>query len=161
MERSADPLAELPMTVTHERLTGQVVLVGYGRVGRRIAQELSKQGVHYVVAEQNREVVEDLRRHDQPAVAGNAADPAVLIQAHIARASMLVIATPDTFHVRAMVETAKALNPGIRCVVRSHNEEEARLLREDTGGAVFVGERELAGSMTRHVLEGLAEAPAH
>jgi CPA2 family monovalent cation:H+ antiporter-2 len=161
MERSADPLAELPMTVTHERLTGQVVLVGYGRVGRRIAQELAKQGVHYVVAEQNREVVEDLRRHDQPAVAGNAADPAVLIQAHIARASMLVIATPDTFHVRAMVETAKALNPGIRCVVRSHNEEEARLLREDTGGAVFVGERELAGSMTRHVLEGLAETPAH
>jgi CPA2 family monovalent cation:H+ antiporter-2 len=137
------------------------VLVGYGRVGRRIAQELAKQGVHYVVAEQNREVVEDLRRHDQPAVAGNAADPAVLIQAHIARASMLVIATPDTFHVRAMVETAKALNPGIRCVVRSHNEEEARLLREDTGGAVFVGERELAGSMTRHVLEGLAETPAH
>jgi CPA2 family monovalent cation:H+ antiporter-2 len=161
MDRSADPLAELPMTVTHERLTGQVVLVGYGRVGRRIAQELSKQGVHYVVAEQNREVVEDLRRNDQPAVAGNAADPAVLIQAHIARASMLVIATPDTFHVRAMVETAKALNPGIRCVVRSHNEEEARLLREDTGGAVFVGERELAGSMTRHVLAGLAETPAH
>jgi CPA2 family monovalent cation:H+ antiporter-2 len=160
MERSADPLAELPMTVTHERLTGQVVLVGYGRVGRRIAQELSRQGVHYVVAEQNREVVEDLRRNDQPAVAGNAADPAVLIQAHIARASMLVIATPDTFHVRAMVETAKALNPSIRCVVRSHNEEEARLLREDTGGAVFVGERELAGSMTRHVLAGLAEAPA-
>jgi CPA2 family monovalent cation:H+ antiporter-2 len=46
-------------------------------------------------------------------------------------------------------------------VVRSHNEEEARLLREDTGGAVFVGERELAGSMTRHVLAGVAVASAH
>jgi len=159
LERSTDPLAELPMTVTHEHLTGQVVLVGYGRVGRRIAQDLGKQGIHYVVAEQNREVVEELRRKDQPAVAGNAADPAVLIQAHIARASMLVIATPDTFHVRAMVETAKALNPGIRCVVRSHNEEEARLLREDTGGTVFIGEHELAASMSRHVLQGLAEAP--
>lgn len=159
LERSADPLAELPVTVTHEHLTGQVVLVGYGRVGRRIAQELSRQGIHYVVAEQNREVVEELRRKDQPAVAGNAADPAVLIQAHIARASMLVIATPDTFHVRAMVEIAKALNPGIRCVVRSHNEEEARLLREDTGGTVFIGEHELAASMSRHVLQGLAEAP--
>jgi CPA2 family monovalent cation:H+ antiporter-2 len=161
LERSLDPLAELPMTVTHERLTGQVVLVGYGRVGKRIAQALREQGVYYVVAEQNREMVEELRRQDQPAVAGNAADPAVLIQAHIARASMLVIATPDTFHVRAMVETAKALNPAIRCVVRSHNEEEARLLREETGGAVFVGERELAGSMSRHVLAGLTEAPAH
>ena len=160
LERSADPLAELPMTVTHERLTGQVVLVGYGRVGKRIAEELGKQGVHYVVAEQNREMVEELRRRDQPAVAGNAADPAVLIQAHIARASMLVIATPDTFHVRAMIETAKALNPSIRCVVRTHSEEEARLLREETGGTVFVGERELARSMTEHVIHGLAEAPA-
>jgi CPA2 family monovalent cation:H+ antiporter-2 len=160
LERSADPLAELPMTVTHERLTGQVVLVGYGRVGKRIAEELSRQGVHYVVAEQNREMVEDLRRRDQPAVAGNAADPAVLIQAHIARAAMLVIATPDTFHVRSMIETAKALNPSIRCVVRTHSEEEARLLREETGGTVFVGERELARSMTDYVVHGLAEAPA-
>jgi CPA2 family monovalent cation:H+ antiporter-2 len=72
LERSTDPLAELPMSVTHERLTGQVVLVGYGRVGRRIADELTRQGVHFVVAEQNRELVEELRRRDQPAVAGNA-----------------------------------------------------------------------------------------
>jgi CPA2 family monovalent cation:H+ antiporter-2 len=161
MARSPDPLAELPMTVTHERLTGQVVLVGYGRVGKRIAQELDREGIHYVVAEQNRDIVDQLRKRDQPAVAGNAAEPAVLIQAHIARASMLVIATPDTFHVRAMVETAKALNPGIRCVVRTHNEEEARLLREETGGTVLVGEHELARSMTRHVLDGLALAQAH
>jgi CPA2 family monovalent cation:H+ antiporter-2 len=161
MARSPDPLAELPMTVTHERLTGQVVLVGYGRVGKRIAQELDSQGVHYVVAEQNRDIVDALRRRDQPAVAGNAAEPGVLIQAHIARAAMLVIATPDTFHVRAMVETAKALNPAIRCVVRTHNEEEARLLREETGGTVLVGEHELARSMTRHVLDGLALAQAH
>jgi CPA2 family monovalent cation:H+ antiporter-2 len=158
MERSPDPLRELPMSVPHERLRGQVVLVGYGRVGKRIAAELDRQGVHYVVAEQNREMVEELRRRDQPAVAGNAAEPAVLIQAHIAHASMLVIATPDTFHVRAMIETAKALNPGIRCVVRTHNEEEARLLREETGGTVLVGEHELASSMTRHVMEGLAAA---
>ena len=159
LERSTDPLAELPMSVTHERLTGQVVLVGYGRVGRRIADELTRQGVNFVVAEQNRDLVEELRRRDQPAVAGNAGEPAVLIQAHIARASMLVIATPDTFHVRAMVETAKALNPTIRCVVRTHNEEEARLLHEDTGGTVFIGEHELAKSMTRHVLETLENAP--
>jgi CPA2 family monovalent cation:H+ antiporter-2 len=37
LDRPADPLAELPMTVPHEHLRGQVVLVGYGRVGRRIA----------------------------------------------------------------------------------------------------------------------------
>ena len=158
LEASPDPLAELPMSVPHERLTGQVVLVGYGRVGRRIADELTACGVHFVVAEQNRELVDMLRRQDQPAVVGNAAEPAVLIQAHIAHAAVLVIATPDTFHVRTMIETAKALNPGIRCVVRIHNEEEADLLRRDTGGTVFLGEHELAGSMTRYVLDTLKEA---
>jgi len=160
LARAPDPLAELPMDVPHERLSDQVVLVGYGRVGRHLADELARQGVHVVVAEQNREIVEDLRRRGQPAVAGNAAEPAVLIQAHVARASMLVIATPDTFQVRAMVETARALNPDIRVVVRSHNREEAQLLREDTSGTVFVGEDELAHSMARHVLAGMT-ARAH
>ncbi len=157
LESSPDPLAELPMSVPHERLTGQVVLVGYGRVGRRIADALTAQGIHYVVAEQNREIVDALRKRDQPAVVGNASEPAVLIQAHIARAAVLVIATPDTFHVRTMIEIAKALNPEIRCVVRTHNEQEAELLREDTGGKVFLGEHELAGSMTRYVLDTLKD----
>jgi len=122
-----------------------------------IADELAARGVHYVVAEQNRELVDMLRRRDQPAVVGNAAEPAVLIQAHIARAAVLVIATPDTFHVRTMIETAKMLNPHIRCVVRTHNEQEAALLRTETGGRVFLGEQELAGSMTRYVIETLKE----
>jgi CPA2 family monovalent cation:H+ antiporter-2 len=161
LERSADPLAELPTTVARKHLSGQVVLVGYGRVGRAIAKALDEKGISYVVAEQNRELVEKLRAADQPAVAGNAAEPAVLIQAHIAHAAMLVIATPDTFHVRAMIETARALNPSIRCVVRTHNMEEAELLRSENVGEVFVGEQELAGSMTRHVLAKLATVPAH
>ena len=158
LERSSDPLAELPMTVEQHKLSGQVVLVGYGRVGRKIAEQLEANGVHYVVAEQNRELVDQLRKRNIPAVAGNAGEPAVLIQAHIARAGTLVIATPDTFHVRAMCETARALNPDIRIVIRTHNEEEAQLLREETSGKVFLGENELAASMARHVLEGLRAA---
>jgi CPA2 family monovalent cation:H+ antiporter-2 len=158
-ERSADDLSELPTTVPQERLTGQVVLVGYGRVGRRIGAGLAEHGVHYVVVEQNRELVKQLRGNDIAAVAGNAGEAEVLIQAHIARAGVLMIATPDTFHVRAMVETARALNPNIKIVVRTHNEDEAELLRRDNAGRVFIGEHELALNMTRHVLEHLA--PKH
>ncbi|SFD63823.1 YbaL family putative K(+) efflux transporter [Massilia yuzhufengensis] len=162
LESRDDPLATLPMETAHEKLSGQVVLVGYGRVGRRIAGDLSTRGVHFVVAEQNREVVERLRTEGIPAVAGDASEPAVLIQAHITHAALLVIATPDTFHVRRMVEIARMLNPSIQVVVRSHNESEAALLREETGGKVFVGEQELAASMTRHVMETLRErAVAH
>jgi CPA2 family monovalent cation:H+ antiporter-2 len=161
LERPADPLAALPMQTPHEKLSGQVVLVGFGRVGRRIADELTARGVHFVLAEQNRELVEAARERGIPAVVGNAAEPVVLIQAHIARAAMLVIATPDTFDVRKMVEIAKALNPSVQCVVRTHNPEEAELLRKETGGRVFVGEEELAGSMTRHVFDRLRSTATH
>jgi len=153
LERRPDPLAELPMSVDQALLTGQVVIVGYGRVGRRIAEALSEKGVSYVVAEQNREVVERLRDQGLHAVRGDASDPAVLIQAHVARAGMLVIATPDTLHVRKMVDVARQLNPQIQIVLRTHSDEEAELLRSEHLGTVFMGEHELALAMIRHVLE--------
>ncbi|HEU4522154.1 MAG TPA: cation:proton antiporter, partial [Thermoanaerobaculia bacterium] len=91
LARSADPLAELPMSTPERFITGHVVLVGFGRVGRRIASALDEHQIPYVVAEQNRELVERLRERGVPAVTGDAAEAAVLIQAHIARARMLVI----------------------------------------------------------------------
>jgi CPA2 family monovalent cation:H+ antiporter-2 len=156
LEQPDDPLAELPMSTDETLLTGQVVLVGYGRVGKRIAQELIAQRIPFVVAEQNREFVEKLRAQGIPAVSGDATEPAVLIQAHIAQAAMLVIATPDTLGVRKMVDVARALNPGIEVVVRSHNEEEAKLLEAEQIGRVFMGEHELAHGMAGHVLARMA-----
>jgi CPA2 family monovalent cation:H+ antiporter-2 len=156
LERSDDPLAELPVTVDQDGLTGQVVLVGYGRVGRRIGEMLTMRKVPFVVAEQNRELVQQLRSSGIPAVSGDASEPAVLIQAHIARAFMLVIATPDTFHARKMIEIARMLNPRIDTVVRTHSVEEAALLEKEDAGKVFMGEHELALAMARHVLEKVA-----
>jgi CPA2 family monovalent cation:H+ antiporter-2 len=152
LEMRDDPLAELPTSVHPAFLSGQVVLVGFGRVGRRIAQQFDEHRVRYVVAEQNRERVEELRARNVPAVSGDAADPGVLIQAHIAQAGMLVIATPDAFASRQMVQTAKTLNPGIEVVIRAHSDDEAVLITQEGLGTVFIGEEALASSMCAHVL---------
>jgi CPA2 family monovalent cation:H+ antiporter-2 len=156
LERRQDPYAELPMSTERKYLEGQVVVVGYGRVGRRIVQALDARGIPYVIAEQNREAVEDLRKKGKAAVSGDASDPAVLIQAHIAHAAMLVVATPDPVNVRKMADTARALNPGIEIVLRTHSEDESALLRRDGIGAVFFGEEELARGMTGHILARFA-----
>jgi monovalent cation:H+ antiporter-2, CPA2 family len=152
LERSDDPLSELPSSVNQELLTGHVLLVGYGRVGRRIAEALAARGLPFVVAEQNRQLVEALRERNVPAVTGNASEPAVLIQAHVARASLLVIATPDPVQVRKMVEIARTLNPKIEILLRTHSDEEAGLMQRENLGTVFMGEHELARAMTRQVL---------
>jgi CPA2 family monovalent cation:H+ antiporter-2 len=147
-----DPLTELPMTTDPKYLSRQVVLVGYGRVGRKLADALLQHRIPFVVVEQNRALVEELRGKGIPAVFGDAAQPEVLIQAHVARARMLVIATPDTLGVRQMAAHARLLNPPIELAVRSHNEDEAHRLEEELAGSIFVGEHELARAMTTHVL---------
>ncbi|HYH07672.1 MAG TPA: YbaL family putative K(+) efflux transporter [Thermoanaerobaculia bacterium] len=157
LEQRADPLAVLPDSVDASTLTGHVAIVGYGRVGRRIAEALREQNIPYTVAEQNRDVVERLREQDVRAVSGDASDPAVLIQAHVARAGMLVIATPDTLNVRKMIDIARRLNPKIEIVLRTHSDEEAEMFRRENAGIVFMGEHELAKAMTRHVVERMTE----
>ena len=152
LEQRDDPLAELPTSTDERYLARQVVLVGYGRVGRRVASVLAAHNIPLVVAEQNRELVEKLRAQGMAAVFGDAVEPAVLIQAHIARAHMLVIATPDTLNVQQIIATARLLNPGIETVVRSHGEEEAVRLEKECGSTVFMGEEALAQAMAGHVL---------
>lgn len=151
-EGRLDQYSELPMNTERKYLEGQVVLVGYGRVGKRIANVLSEYNVPFVVVEENRELVESLRKKEILAVYGDASEPVVLIQAHIASASMLVIATPDTIDVRNMVNTAKTLQPAIQIVIRTHNEDEAKLLKTESIGKVFYGEEELANGMCKFIV---------
>jgi CPA2 family monovalent cation:H+ antiporter-2 len=71
---------------------------------------------------------------------------------------MLIVATPDTMKVRQMVDTARKINPGIEVVVRSHSEMEARLLEQEQAGKIFLGEHELANSISKYVLETLGRS---
>lgn len=145
-------LTTLPMGTGEEYLADQVVLVGYGRLGSRIGEVLLKHNIPYVVAEQNREIVEDLRERKISAVFGDAAEPDVLVQAHVFRANMLVITIDDIFNVRQMIETARTLNPKTEILVCVHSEEERDLLAHEMVAKVFYSEEEFANNITHHVL---------
>jgi len=151
-----DPLAELPMTTDRRFLARQVVLVGYGYVGERIAAALAERDIPFIVVEQNRERVETLRAAGVHAVSGDARDPTALVQAHIADAGMLVVAASESTDVRAMIETARELNPGIPVVVRAPNAEEADMLLRDGARKAVHFKGALAEVMVRDVLEVVA-----
>jgi CPA2 family monovalent cation:H+ antiporter-2 len=151
LEQPDDPLAILPMTFSSEELTNHVVLVGYGRVGRRIAKALRERNIGFVVIEASRDLVESLRAKGTPAVAGDAVEPEVLIQAHIARAAMLIVAMPDATRTCRMLDIARLLNPDIRSIARVHSDEESALLAKENVGGIFYGEQELAKAMITDV----------
>lgn len=152
LEVRSDPLSELPTSTPDRYLAGHVVLVGYGHLGQKIGKQLSNSDIPFVVADDNREIVERLREKGVTAVTGDALDPNVLIQAHIAHACMLVIATPDTFDVRQMMQVARKLNNNIEILIMSHQAEEAKLLEQEAFDKVFLVEDELAKNMSEYVL---------
>lgn len=71
------------------------------------------------------------------------------------------MATPDPLNVRQMVDTARTLNPGIEIVLRTHSDEESRMLRKENMGMVFFGEEELAKGMTHYVVERFGPQPGN
>jgi CPA2 family monovalent cation:H+ antiporter-2 len=156
LDRSADPLAALPMETPRSRLAGQVVLVGCGRVGQRVLARLRDAQVNVIVVEAQRERVETLRAEGIDAVCGDATEPITLVQAHVAHAAAMVIATPDTGQVRKMVDTARTLNPSIDISIRvdsgAHSDAEATLLRRERAGTVVVADHAVGEQLATHVL---------
>lgn len=152
LERSSDPLKMLPDEVDQSYLKNQVVVVGYGEVGRRITRSLQAQGIKVVIAEESREIVENLRAKGIAAVCGDATEPAVLIQAHIMHASMLVVSPVDILYVRRMAEIARQLNPDIEIMICAESPEEARLIRTENIGKVYYAKQEMADNMSHHIL---------
>jgi CPA2 family monovalent cation:H+ antiporter-2 len=133
-----------------------VILVGFGRVGSEIGRVLQERGMPFVVIEQNRELIEHLRKQAIPVVRGDASVEAILAQAHPETARMLVVATPDAFQARRMLEHARARNAHLDSVVRTHSDAEAEFLHESGFGTVLMAERELADQMSLYVIDALA-----
>ncbi len=152
LERPAGDLTELPSTIEEDGLRDHVVLIGYGRVGAPVAEELVRHHIPHIVVEASRERAEHLRALGLPVIYGDATRPEVLEDAHIERARLVVVAAPDAFQTRAILALARRLNPGVDVVVRTHSDEERAFLERHGAEHALVGERELAVSLTRHAL---------
>jgi CPA2 family monovalent cation:H+ antiporter-2 len=157
LDQRIDPLALLPDTVNQSFLSGQVVIVGHGRVGKSLFQKLRAKNIACVVAEVDRALVQELRTQNIPAVVGDAADPFVLIQAHIAQAAILVIATKDAMDIGKMVETARALNPNIAIFIRAEDGDAIAIYEKEGWGKSFTAEEELANRLSNEVIQKLQQ----
>ena len=161
LERSGDPLAMLPDEVSQDYLRDQVVIVGHGEVGRHITQTLMQQGIKVVIAEENREIVEDLRAKGIAAVSGHATEAGVLIQAHIQHARLLVLSPMDLLDIHKIVDIAKTLNPQIQVLVCAESNEQAERIRSDHLGEVYFAKTEMAKNMSNHILNQIQIAHQH
>jgi CPA2 family monovalent cation:H+ antiporter-2 len=138
-----------------QNLRNHAVLVGYGRVGGTIGAALKAQGLPFVVIERDHLMLTSAQAADIPTIVGDASSAEVLAAAGIGHARLVVVATPDSFQARRIVEVARELKPGIDLVVRTHSASELQALEAMKVGRVLMGERELAHGMLEYALRSL------
>ena len=134
---------------------GHAILVGYGRVGRTIGDALQRLGEPFVVIEQDRRVVDAMRTLGVASIYGDATRSDILEHAHPATARLLVLAAPDPYHARHIIEMVRARNPTIDVVVRTHSDQEQAMFEQLGVSKALMGERELAFGMAYHALRSL------
>jgi CPA2 family monovalent cation:H+ antiporter-2 len=122
------------------------IVLGYGRVGKRVARGLRQAGVPVVVIEQDLQLVHELQRDRHAAIYGDASYPFVLEAARPQSSHIIVVTLPDFGATRQAVKNAHRLNPEAIIVARASRAEQDAKLREAGASAVVVPE--LAGAFT-------------
>jgi CPA2 family monovalent cation:H+ antiporter-2 len=122
-------------------LTGHAVLVGYGRVGKLIAEDL--QSVMPLLVVEEGAVGTPGLEH----IRGNAAKDDVIAAANLPAAKLLLVAIPQAFEAGQIVQQARRANPQLPIVARAHFDAEVDHLLSLGATSVIMGEREIALAM--------------
>jgi CPA2 family monovalent cation:H+ antiporter-2 len=141
-----------PVEETRPRRVGRkAVVAGYGSVGRTVVGALRGRFAVVVVDEDAR-VLRNLHGEDIRVINGDASNPAIIDRMDLDDCRVLVVAIPDPFATRLLVERARSLYPDLDVIARALNEEEASRLRGAGAGDAVVADREVALEMVRHSL---------
>ena len=131
-----DPQSLMPDEVEKKKITGHIVIVGYGDVGCKLTAALQKDEIPTVIVDKDDSLVAQLRKNGYTAIQGDAVDPSVLLQAHVQNAAVIVLTIRDEILERKVVETAKLINQGVKVILRAATDQEANHFRADNLGTV-------------------------
>ncbi|MEN1680877.1 MAG: potassium channel protein [Planctomycetota bacterium] len=155
-------LSHRRMTKGIERLSGHVILCGYGRAGRVLAEELKRAATAFVVVDQDAEKLNAAEAAGMLVVEGNAVEEDVLERAGVTRAATLATVLPDDSANVFITLTAREMNADVEIIARAENPStEKKLLRSGATRVVLpavIGGQRMAQLITRPGAEQLLRA---
>ena len=122
-----------------------VIICGYGRTGRRIAEFLAAEGVPFLALDVDPQQLKRNVPTGGKLAFGSADRSEVLQAAGLARARALVVSYPDVPSAERVVRKVRESRPDIRVIVRAPDDSDAARLKE--AGATEVIPEVLEGSL--------------
>ncbi|HEY7457964.1 MAG TPA: YbaL family putative K(+) efflux transporter [Xanthobacteraceae bacterium] len=147
-------VVEEPAEIPKTQLTKHAVLIGYGRVGRVIGEELARRKLPFLVVEEQPPIAAELQGRGIEVVSANGALSRVLDAANLRDARWLFVAIPDAFEAGQIVNQAREHNPDLPIIARAHSDAEVDHLTAHGATHTIMGEREIALGMLEYALGG-------
>ncbi len=108
-----------------------IIIAGNGKVGATLVRLLAGEGHDLTVIDQNKQLLEALtERYDVITVQGNCASMAVLLEAGVPQADLLIAATNADEINLLCCTTAHGINPNIHTIARIRNPEYTQQIYE-------------------------------
>lgn len=139
--------------------TAQAIVIGYGPVGRKVAELLRDSNVAPVIVDMNVDTISGLAAEGQPAVYGDGSRPDILKASGIAKAKYLLITLPDLTSTIAVITSAKQLNPRIRILTRARYLGAQAMLEGLGVAAISYEEEEVAKAMSEALIHEVQNPP--
>ncbi len=136
-----------------EKLSGHVILCGYGRIGQILARELTAKKQPFVVIDNNAEVIADAQNSGYLVLLGDATDESMLVAAGVQRSRTVVTALPSDAANVFITLTARNLNHSLQIIARGEQQStEKKLLQAGANRVVLpaaIGAMRMAAMVTR------------
>jgi CPA2 family monovalent cation:H+ antiporter-2 len=150
---SAQPAAAVEIEeLQPTALKDHAVIVGYGRVGRVIGEELERRREPFLVIEEQPKIAAELRARGIEVISENGAMTRVLEASNLAGARWLFVAIPDAFEAGQIVNQAREMNAMLPIIARAHSDAEVDHLAAHGASHTIMGEREIALGMLEYAL---------
>ena len=140
------------MLMDIRKLTNQIIVCGYGRMGRSIVAQLAARKIPHVVIERGPEPLADLEAYGILHVIGDATDDAILNEAGVQNARAVAAVLPNDAENLFVTVSVRTINPNITIIARSSSRKNhSKLL---AAGATRVVDPYVYSShvMVRHIL---------
>ncbi len=118
--KAGHPFAAIP-----EKMENHLVIIGYGFVGRTLAQAVRVEKLPYLILEMNPEKVKAERANGEPIHYGDATQELVLRHADVDTARVVVVAVSNEMATLRIVEMARKINPKVYIMARVRYLDEA------------------------------------
>ncbi|NQS85630.1 YbaL family putative K(+) efflux transporter [Pantoea allii] len=152
LEEALEEEQQIPVDVCQH-----AVIVGYGRVGNLLCEQLTALNIPVVVVESSIPRVKALRDQGVRAVLANAARADTMALARVDCASWLLITIPNGYEVGEIVTAARQKKADINIIVHAHYDDEVEYILERGANYVVMGEREIAASIIQKLQDDMVQ----